>query len=119
MPCKNSRINASHKILRISNFIRSCDQNHKKALASLIIASLALIHHRDELSTIVQKINSVTDVQKSGGGGRGGAKERRIPAAIIIGARKAGTRALLEMINLHSKVHISHYEVHFFGMVRF
>ena len=93
----------------------------KKALASLIIASLALIHHRDELSTIVQKINSVTDVEKSGGGGGrgGGAKERRIPAAIIIGARKAGTRALLEMINLHSKVHISHYEVHFFGMVRF
>ena len=78
-----------------------------------------MIHHRDELSTIVQKINSVTDVQKSSDGGRGGAKERRIPAAIIIGARKAGTRALLEMINLHSKVHISHYEVHFFGMVRF
>ena len=119
MPCKNSRINASHKILRESHFNRSRDQNHKKALASLIIASLALIHHRDELSTIVQKINSVTDVQKSAGGGRGGAKERRIPAAIIIGARKAGTRALLEMINLHSKVHISHYEVHFFGMVRF
>lgn len=102
----------------------SCDKNHKKALASLIIASLALIHHRDELSTIVQKMNSVTEAQKSasgagGGGGKGGAKERRIPAAIIIGARKAGTRALLEMINLHSKVHISHYEVHFFGMVRF
>ena len=82
----------------------------------MIIASLALIHHRDELSTIVQQINTATDAQTSK---RGSAKERRIPAAIIIGARKAGTRALLEMINLHSKVHISHYEVHFFGTVRF
>ena len=70
------------------------------------------------MNTIVQKINVVTDAQKSKSGG-GAAKERRIPAAIIIGARKAGTRALLEMINLHSKVHISHYEVHFFGTVRF
>ena len=29
---------------------------------------------------------------------------RRLPGAIIIGARKAGTRALLEMINTHPQV---------------
>ena len=33
---------------------------------------------------------------------------------IIIGARKAGTRAVLEIINLHSKVKIAHHEIHFF-----
>lgn len=30
--------------------------------------------------------------------------QRRLPAAIIIGVRKGGTRALLEMINLHPQV---------------
>ena len=33
---------------------------------------------------------------------------RRLPGAIIIGARKAGTRALLEMINVHPQVSCRH-----------
>ena len=41
-------------------------------------------------------------------------REHRLPKVIIIGARKAGTRAVLEIINLHSKVKIAHHEIHFF-----
>ncbi|XP_043204818.1 heparan sulfate glucosamine 3-O-sulfotransferase 5-like isoform X3 [Amphibalanus amphitrite] len=39
---------------------------------------------------------------------------RRLPGAIIIGARKAGTRALLEMMNVHPQVMRASREVHFF-----
>ncbi|XP_037090910.1 heparan sulfate glucosamine 3-O-sulfotransferase 1-like [Pollicipes pollicipes] len=40
--------------------------------------------------------------------------QRRLPAAIIIGVRKGGTRALLEMINIHPQVMRASREVHFF-----
>uniref|UniRef100_A0A8C4QXL6 Sulfotransferase n=1 Tax=Eptatretus burgeri TaxID=7764 RepID=A0A8C4QXL6_EPTBU len=39
---------------------------------------------------------------------------RNLPAAIIIGVRKGGTRALLEMLNLHPGVAVADNEVHFF-----
>ncbi|XP_068596430.1 heparan sulfate glucosamine 3-O-sulfotransferase 1-like [Brachionichthys hirsutus] len=39
---------------------------------------------------------------------------QQLPRAIIIGVRKAGTRALLEMLNLHSGVAAALEEVHFF-----
>lgn len=39
---------------------------------------------------------------------------RQLPHAIIIGVRKGGTRALLEMLSLHPKVVKAAQEVHFF-----
>ncbi|XP_033607717.1 heparan sulfate glucosamine 3-O-sulfotransferase 5 isoform X2 [Cryptotermes secundus] len=39
---------------------------------------------------------------------------RRLPQAIIIGVRKCGTRALLEMLALHPRVQKAAGEVHFF-----
>ncbi|XP_039292199.1 heparan sulfate glucosamine 3-O-sulfotransferase 1 isoform X2 [Nilaparvata lugens] len=39
---------------------------------------------------------------------------RRLPQAIIIGVRKCGTRALLEMLCLHPSVQTAAREVHFF-----
>ncbi|XP_025200365.1 heparan sulfate glucosamine 3-O-sulfotransferase 5-like [Melanaphis sacchari] len=39
---------------------------------------------------------------------------RRLPQAIIIGVRKGGTRALLEMLFLHKSVQKANGEVHFF-----
>lgn len=39
---------------------------------------------------------------------------RRLPQAIIIGVRKCGTRALLEMLFLHPRVQKAAGEVHFF-----
>lgn len=45
------------------------------------------------------------------------ATQQRLPGAIIIGVRKGGTRALLEMLNLHPDVEVAKAEVkdHHFG----
>ena len=40
--------------------------------------------------------------------------QRRLPGAIIIGVRKCGTRALIEMLNLHPDIRKRDAEVHFF-----
>ena len=39
---------------------------------------------------------------------------KRLPDCILIGVRKGGTRALIEMLGLHSKIKIAHDEIHFF-----
>ncbi|KAG9353532.1 hypothetical protein JZ751_011648 [Albula glossodonta] len=41
---------------------------------------------------------------------------QRLPGAIIIGVRKGGTRALLEMLSLHPGVAVAKAEVHFFNL---
>ena len=38
----------------------------------------------------------------------------QLPNCLLIGVRKGGTRALIEMMGLHSKVHIARDEIHFF-----
>ncbi|CAH1255241.1 HS3ST5 [Branchiostoma lanceolatum] len=43
--------------------------------------------------------------------------KKRLPKAIIVGVRKAGTRALLEMLNLHPKIAKASSEVHYFDIV--
>ncbi|CAL4133732.1 unnamed protein product [Meganyctiphanes norvegica] len=40
--------------------------------------------------------------------------QRRLPQSLIIGVRKCGTRALLEMLNLHPHVQKNGVEMHFF-----
>ncbi|XP_077787200.1 heparan sulfate glucosamine 3-O-sulfotransferase 1-like [Podarcis muralis] len=42
--------------------------------------------------------------------------KQRLPQSIIIGVRKGGTRALLEMLSLHPQVAAAHSEVHFFNV---
>ena len=46
--------------------------------------------------------------------GHGHVMERRLPVAIVIGARKAGTRALLRFIGQHPDVVTSRREPHYF-----
>lgn len=41
-------------------------------------------------------------------------QKRRLPQAIIIGVRKCGTRALLEMLKMHPQIAAASEEVHFF-----
>ncbi|XP_014343447.1 heparan sulfate glucosamine 3-O-sulfotransferase 1-like [Latimeria chalumnae] len=41
---------------------------------------------------------------------------RRIPQTIIVGVRKGGTRALLEMLNIHPDIVVAKSEVHFFNL---
>ena len=38
----------------------------------------------------------------------------QLPNCLLIGVRKGGTRALIEMMGLHLKVHIARDEIHFF-----
>ncbi|KAK6469329.1 heparan sulfate glucosamine 3-O-sulfotransferase 1-like [Huso huso] len=47
--------------------------------------------------------------------GGGGGPTQRLPGAIIIGVRKGGTRALLEMLNVHPDIRAAKSEVHFFN----
>ncbi|XP_067396453.1 heparan sulfate glucosamine 3-O-sulfotransferase 1-like [Emydura macquarii macquarii] len=51
-----------------------------------------------------------------GGGNASGLLRRRLPQSIIIGVRKGGTRALLEMLTLHPQVAAARAEVHFFNV---
>ena len=39
---------------------------------------------------------------------------RSLPSCIVIGSRKGGTRALLDMLSIHSRVRPAKAEVHFF-----
>ena len=41
-------------------------------------------------------------------------RTKRLPQCILIGVRKGGTRALLDMLNLHSSIRVANFEVHFF-----
>lgn len=50
----------------------------------------------------------------SSGGGSHGRNSRRFPSALIIGARKGGTRALINMLNCHPDVVAAAVEVHYF-----
>ncbi|XP_062874031.1 heparan sulfate (glucosamine) 3-O-sulfotransferase 1-like 2 [Trichomycterus rosablanca] len=58
------------------------------------------------ISGISVKLNETTSTNSS----------RRLPGAIIIGVRKGGTRALLEMLNLHPNVEVAKAEVHYFNL---
>ena len=39
---------------------------------------------------------------------------QRLPAAVIIGTKKGGTRALLEFLNIHSQIRTAKTEIHFY-----
>ena len=43
-----------------------------------------------------------------------GPRVQRLPAAVIIGTKKGGTRALLEFLNLHSQIRRAKTETHFY-----
>ncbi len=68
--------------------------NHLPLLSSLKYSDLTL--H-----------SSITELEDTG-------YKRRLPQAIIIGVRKAGTRALLDMLALHPDVVSAKAEVHYF-----
>lgn len=72
------------------------------ALAGLLASSFLLL------------LRSSASSSASGGVSSASAAQKRLPQCIIIGARKCGTRALLEFINIHPQVRIASEEVHFF-----
>ncbi|KAL6465270.1 hypothetical protein MHYP_G00254030 [Metynnis hypsauchen] len=63
------------------------------------------------LMTSVTSVTSETPAQA-----QNTTASRRMPGAIIIGVRKGGTRALLEMLNLHPDIEVAKAEVHYFNL---
>ena len=43
-----------------------------------------------------------------------GPRVQKLPAAVIIGTKKGGTRALLEFLNIHSQIRRAKTEIHFY-----
>ncbi|GIY27243.1 heparan sulfate glucosamine 3-O-sulfotransferase 4 [Caerostris darwini] len=67
----------------------------------------SLDQNSDNLSLFFEKNERREQLHKRG-------LKRRLPGAIIIGVKKGGTRALLEMLRLHPDVVAPGPEIHFF-----
>uniref|UniRef100_A0A673JBP4 Sulfotransferase n=2 Tax=Sinocyclocheilus rhinocerous TaxID=307959 RepID=A0A673JBP4_9TELE len=77
---------------------RSCVCVLVVLMASVIVALLLFVTQSPSLATADPPANA----------------SRRLPDIIIIGVRKGGTRALIEMLSLHSDIVAAQSEVHFF-----
>ncbi|XP_036385801.1 heparan sulfate glucosamine 3-O-sulfotransferase 1-like [Megalops cyprinoides] len=93
-------------------------------LWTLFLALLLLLLLQAQLSVCLRELRSATPRPASAASSPAavtpspadGNATQRLPGAIIIGARKGGTRALLEMLNLHPDVVAAKNEVHFFNL---
>lgn len=63
---------------------------------------------------VVWKADTLGDPALDSGAPNGSLARQQLPQTIIIGVRKGGTRALLEMLSLHPDVAAAENEVHFF-----
>lgn len=61
---------------------------------------------------LLRKVGTLQEDTREGAAANGSTKQ--LPQTIIIGVRKGGTRALLEMLSLHPDVAAAENEVHFF-----
>ncbi|KAJ7305226.1 hypothetical protein JRQ81_011137 [Phrynocephalus forsythii] len=79
----------------------------------LVLLKVLQIHSEEETkrpgSWDAQRNRNTSQVTQDGW-------KRQLPGSIIIGVRKGGTRALLEMLSLHPQVAAAHSEVHFFNV---
>ncbi|KAG7480799.1 hypothetical protein MATL_G00060170 [Megalops atlanticus] len=77
-------------------------------LWTLLLAVLLLLLLHTQLYVCLRELRSAVPPPANA--------TQRLPGAIIIGVRKGGTRALLEMLNLHPDVEVAKAEVHFFNL---
>uniref|UniRef100_A0A1A8MWC2 Sulfotransferase n=1 Tax=Nothobranchius pienaari TaxID=704102 RepID=A0A1A8MWC2_9TELE len=92
-------------------------------LWTLLLALLLLLLLHTQLSVCLRELRSGSSTSpvysppsSSSSSSSYNASQQRLPGAIIIGVRKGGTRALLEMLNLHPDVEVAKAEVHFFNV---
>lgn len=83
-----------------------------RAILLLLILKVCGIHTGEDVRSHHgwESQRTANDSQLLSGGWK-----QRLPQGIIIGVRKGGTRALLEMLSLHPKVAAAPTEVHFFN----
>ena len=94
-------------------------------LAVLIIILLYLLMRNTKWSietSRVESMNKASDIKHPQADGghtkqllRKNRRSRRFPNAIIIGVKKGGTRALIEMLSSHPSIKISKKEVNYFS----
>lgn len=89
-------------------------------LWTVLLALLVLLLLQTQLSVCLRESRSGTSTSPaysssssspSSSSSSRNATQQRLPGAIIIGVRKGGTRALLEMLNLHPDVEVAKEEV--------
>jgi len=90
--------------------MRSCKfpkvlQRRSTFLIPIILLAFILLETGED----DEEVKSVKDQTSEASSG-----EKRLPRCIIIGVRKGGTRALLEMLSLHPSIRMASQEVHFF-----
>lgn len=88
-------------------------------LWTVLLALLVLLLLQTQLSVCLRELRSggsssssdSSSSSSSSSSSTYNATQQRLPGAIIIGVRKGGTRALLEMLNLHPDVEVAKAEV--------
>ncbi|XP_059477540.1 heparan sulfate glucosamine 3-O-sulfotransferase 5-like [Neocloeon triangulifer] len=75
---------------------------------------LTVTENNEEQKLKKRRIIYILDKDNSEEYDFGGNLTQRLPKALIIGAKKCGTAALIEFINIHPRIRISHTEIHFF-----
>ncbi|KAL7836836.1 hypothetical protein AOLI_G00281200 [Acnodon oligacanthus] len=89
-------------------------------LWTLLLALILLLVLQAQLCVCLRELRSATLMTSvtsdSPAQAQNTTASRRMPGAIIIGVRKGGTRALLEMLNLHPDVEVAKAEVHYFNL---
>ncbi|XP_064209497.1 heparan sulfate (glucosamine) 3-O-sulfotransferase 1-like 2 [Anguilla rostrata] len=83
---------------------------------TLLLAVLLLLLLHAQLHVCLRELRSATPAPGNATQRLPGNATQRLPGAIIIGVRKGGTRALLEMLNLHPDVEVAKAEVHYFNL---
>ncbi|KAJ7993719.1 hypothetical protein DPEC_G00257590 [Dallia pectoralis] len=79
-------------------------------LCTVLLALLVLILLQTQICVCLRELRAASSPPAQN------ATRQRLPGAIIIGVRKGGTRALLEMLNLHPDVEVAKAEVHYFNV---
>jgi len=99
------------------NWTSASSLSNRLAFSSVFIGTLATpIATRSTVSDLTSRMNCsacISPVWQAGVDHDAG-RRRRCPQVIIIGAKKAGTRALLEFLRVHPNIRAVGPEVHFF-----
>uniref|UniRef100_A0A6J0SHU3 Sulfotransferase n=1 Tax=Pogona vitticeps TaxID=103695 RepID=A0A6J0SHU3_9SAUR len=92
-------------ILKQTKMVRTC--------LLLVFLKVCKIHSEEETKT---PENWDAQWHRNHSQGTNDNWKQQLPGSIIIGVRKGGTRALLEMLSLHPQVAAANSEVHFFNV---
>ena len=98
-----------------------CDRRLKTAgLSTLTVVIIWTLFHWLQLVRSISHVSSVVPTSQERLFTNMSAKInttshlQRLPNCLLIGVRKGGTRALIEMMGLHSQIQIAQEEIHFF-----